>query len=59
MKTKIKQEVHIKPKVTAGRFVISKSKARKQGFFTEMAVYKTETSKGKFASRTRHERIYT
>ena len=58
MKTKIKQEVHIKPKVTAGRFVISKSKTKKKGFFTEMVVYKTQVSKDKFASRTCYERIH-
>jgi hypothetical protein len=46
-----------KNKVIAGRFVISKSKTRKKGYFTEMVVYKTQTSRGKFASRTRHERV--
>ena len=57
MKQRIKQEVHVKPKITAGRFVISKSKTPKRGFFTEMVVYKTQVSKGKFASKTKHERI--
>lgn len=44
--------------VVAGRFVISKSKTPKKGFFTEEVVYKTEVRKGKFASKTKHERIY-
>jgi len=47
-----------KRKITDGRFVISKSKKRKGGFFTEMVVYKTQISKGLFSSQTKHERIY-
>lgn len=47
-----------KTKITAGRFVISKSKTKKKGFFTEEVVYKTAVSKGRFASKTKHERIY-
>lgn len=43
-------------KVIAGRFVISRSKTKKKGFFTEMVVYKTHVGGGKFASQTRHER---
>jgi len=57
MRQKIKQEIHVKPNVVAGRFVISKSSTKKKGFFTEMVVYKTQVSKGKFSSRTAHERI--
>ena len=57
MRQRIKQEIHVKPKVVAGRFVISKSSTKKKGFFTEMVVYKTQISKGKFSSRTVHERI--
>jgi hypothetical protein len=43
-------------KVTAGRFVISKSKTKKHGYFTEMVVYK-KIKHGKMTSETRHERI--
>jgi hypothetical protein len=44
---------------TAGRFVISKSKHRKKGYFTEMVVYKERIGHSRFSSRTRHERIAT
>jgi len=39
-----------------GRFVISKSKTNKKGFFTEEVVYKYLWS-GKVRSATAHERI--
>ena len=47
------------------RIVISKSSKRKMSTptrrkadgFTEMVIYKTEISRGKFISRTRHEKI--
>ena len=47
-----------KKKIVAGRFVISKSKTPKRGLFTEEVVYKTQISKGRFASKTKHEQIY-
>jgi hypothetical protein len=47
------------------RIVISKSATKKMtspgrikaNGFTEMVVYKTEISKGKFTSKTKHEKI--
>jgi hypothetical protein len=44
---------------TEGRFVISKSKHRKGGYFTEMVVYKKRIGNSRYSSITRHERIYT
>ena len=54
-----KGQNHKKKITKAGRFVISKSstRSRKADGFTEMVVYKTETTKGKFTSKTRHEKV--
>ena len=42
---------------TETRQVISKSKKKKGGAQTEMVIYKTETSPGKYSSRTKHEQV--
>jgi len=65
--SKLKTEFipHVKKKVTAGRFVISKSAKRKMSTqgkkkadgYTQMVVYKAKGLNGKMKSITKHELI--